>query len=187
MSIIIWIDREIYNEENQGYVKDLEQLGYKKLRLFEKIGEALDYMKSIQFEETKIIVSGRLFNEFINIFKANILDICFMPKIIVFTGNKKRFLSYNQDYLKIENKFYTYGGIATIIDEIKDFLNKENNNINKNLLIDSQMNQNDSNNNSISLINQDKPKEIKNNVDVQLTFEYIDNKYKLILPLFYPY
>ena len=66
MSIIIWIDREIYNEENQGYVKDLEQLGYKKLRLFEKIGEALDYMKSIQFEETKIIVSGRLFNEFIN-------------------------------------------------------------------------------------------------------------------------
>ena len=185
MSIIIWIDREIYNEENQGYVKDLEQLGYKKLRLFEKIGEALDYMKSIQFEETKIIVSGRLFNEFINIFKANILDICFMPKIIVFTGNKKRFLSYNQDYEKIENKFYTYGGIATIIDEIKDFLNKENNNINKNLLIDSQMNQNDSNNNSISLINQDKPKEIKNNVDVQLTFEYIDNKYKLILPLFY--
>ena len=44
------------------------------------------------------------------------------------------------------------------------------------------MNQNDSNNNSISIINHES-KEIKNNLDAQLTFEYIDSKEKLILPL----
>ena len=88
MSKIIWIDREIYNEENLGYVKELEELGYKKLRLFEKVSEAFDYMKSILFEETKIIVSGRLFNEFINTFKENINDICFIPKIIIFIGKE---------------------------------------------------------------------------------------------------
>ena len=55
MSIIIWIDREVYNEENQDYVKEIEKLEYKKLRLFDNVNEAMDYMKSIQFEETKII------------------------------------------------------------------------------------------------------------------------------------
>jgi len=183
MSIIIWLDKEIYNEENQEYVKEIEKLEYKKLRLFEKVSEAIDYMKSIQFEETKIIISGRLFSEFINTFKANILDICFIPKIIIFTGNKQRFLGYNEDYEKIENKFYTFGGIATIIDEIIDFLNKKYNYIINDLFFISQMNQNDSNNNSISIINQNESKEIKNNLDVQLTFEYIDSKEKLILPL----
>ena len=182
MSIIIWLDKEIYNEENQEYVKEIEKLEYKKLRLFEKVSEAIDYMKSIQFEETKIIISGRLFSEFINTFKANILDICFIPKIIIFTGNKQRFLGYNEDYEKIENKFYTFGGIATIIDEIIDFLNKKYNYIINDLFFISQMNQNDSNNNSISIIDHES-KEIKNNLDVQLTFEYIDSKEKLILPL----
>ena len=165
MSIIIWIDREVYNEENQDYIKEIEKLEYKKLRLFDNVNEAMDYMKSIQFEETKIIVIGRSFSEFINKFKANVLDICFIPKIIIFTGNKKRFLGYNEDYEKIENKFYTFGGIATIIDEIIDFLNKKYNYIINDLFFISQMNQNDSNNNSISIINQNESKEIKNNLD----------------------
>ena len=125
MSKIIWIDRNIYNEENLGYVKELEELGYTKLRLFEKVSEAFDYMNSILFEETKNIVSGRLFNEFINTFKENINDICFIPKNIIFTGKEERFLGYNQDYQKIENKFYAFGGLATIIDEVKDFLKKK--------------------------------------------------------------
>ncbi len=89
-------------------------------------------MISILFEETIIIVRGRLFNELIKGFKANIKDIRFAPKIIVFTRDKKGFLEFNLDYEKIENKFYTFGGIATAIDEIKDFLNKENSNNNNN-------------------------------------------------------
>ena len=132
MSIIIWIDQKIYNEENKGYIKELEELGHKNIRLFQKVSDAIDYIKSIRFEETKIIVSGSLFSELINIFKANIKDICFVPQIIVFTRKRKNFFEYNPDYDKIENKFYTFGGIATAIDEIKDFLNKENSNNNNN-------------------------------------------------------
>ena len=186
MSKIIWIDRNIYNEENLGYVKELEELGYKKLRLFETVTEAFDYMKSILFDDTKIIVSGRLFSEFINTFKANINDICFIPKIIIFTGNEERFLGYNQDYEKTENKFYTFGGIATIIDEVKDFLKKENTiNINDDSFFISQMNQKAPNNQNISLDNSDERKETKNDSDVQLTFEYIDSKEKIFLPMFF--
>ena len=41
MSIIIWLDKEIYNEENQEYVKEIEKLEYKKLRLFDNVNEAM--------------------------------------------------------------------------------------------------------------------------------------------------
>ena len=123
---IIWVDKEVYNAVNLGYVKELEKLGYNQMRLFEKVTDAMNYLKSILFEETKIIVSGRLFSEFINSFKANIKDICFIPKIIIFTRKEKRFIGYNQDFEKDENKFYIFGGIATRIDEIKDFLTKKN-------------------------------------------------------------
>ena len=41
-----------------------------------------------------------------NVFKANITDICFVPKNIIFIREKKRFYRYNHDYEKIENKFY---------------------------------------------------------------------------------
>ena len=91
MLIIIWIDEEIYNRENLDYVKELEKLGYEKIRLFQKVNEAFDYMKSILFEETKIIVGEKLYNEFVNTFKEFILDIYFVPKIIIFTR-------FNQDY-----------------------------------------------------------------------------------------
>ena len=165
---VIWIDREINNQVNQRYVKDLEELGYKRLRLFEKVSNAIEHMKSIKFEETKIIVSGALFSEFINAFKENIRDMYFAPKIIVFTANKKNFLEYNHDYEKNENIFYTFGGIATKIDGIKDFLKKENNNI-----------INDTNDSSF-IVN-----ETENNSGKQFVFEYIDSKEKLLLHMFF--
>ena len=165
---VIWIDREINNQVNQRYVKDLVELGYKRLRLFDRVSDAIDYMKSILFEETKIIVSGKLFCEFINVFKENIRGMCFAPKIIVFTANKKNFLEYNHDYEKNENIFYTFGGIATKIDGIKDFLKKENNNI-----------INDTNDSSF-IVN-----ETENNSGKQFVFEYIDSKEKLLLHMFF--
>ena len=57
----------VYNRENLDYVKELEKLGYEKIRLFQKVNEAFDYMKSILFEETKIIVGEKLYNEFVTV------------------------------------------------------------------------------------------------------------------------
>ena len=181
MSKIIWIDRNIYNEENLGYVKELEELGYKKLRLFETVTEAFDYMKSILFEETKIIVSGRLFSEFISAFKKNITNMCFVPKIIIFTREKEKFLENNKDYEKIENKFYTFGGLTTKIDEIKEFLKNENNDS----FFISQMGQKYQEDNSTLPTESDEKDIINNNLDVQLTFEYIDTIDKIFLPMFF--
>ena len=85
-----------------------------------------------------------------------------------------------------ENKFYTSGGIATKIDEIKVFLSKENNyNINNDSFLKSQIIKKDINNKNISLNISYKRNEIKNDSDVQLTFEYIDSKEKLFLNIFF--
>ena len=63
MTPVYWV----YNRENLDYVKELEKLGYEKIRLFQKVNEAFDYMKSILFEETKIIVGEKLYNEFVTV------------------------------------------------------------------------------------------------------------------------
>ena len=85
---------EIYNKEHLKCVKELE-LGYKKIKLYQKVDDAIEDMKSIIFEDTKIIICGRLFSEFINKFKENIKDIYFAPKIIIFTNEEKNFLEYS--------------------------------------------------------------------------------------------
>ena len=182
MSKIIWIDQKVNNEENKKYAKQLEELGYKNIKVYQKVSDAIEDIKSIKFKETKIIISGRLFSELINALKANINKLCFAPKIIVFTGNKDDFLKYNkEDYEKIENKFYTFGGIATKIGEIKAFLKKENSTTTN----APQKNQKDSNNKIITLNTLNEKNETKNNYGVQLTFEYIDSKEKLVLPMLF--
>ena len=75
-SYTIWIDENVDNEENTKYLKELESLGLLNYRLFKKIDKAINHMKYIEFKETKVIISDRLYSEFVNKFKANILDMC---------------------------------------------------------------------------------------------------------------
>ena len=154
-TIVLWIDANVDDEENSSYANELELIGSLRVSKFKNIENALEQLKKIEFQETKIIISGSLYSELIKIFKENILDMYIAPKIIVFTKDKENFIHINKDYQNDKNEFFTFGGIATTFEEIKDFLMK------------------------------DKFKEIKKQDDVQLTFEYIDQKEKLILPIFF--
>ena len=60
-----------------------------------------------------------------------------------------------EEYENENNTFFKYGGIATKFKEIQEFLLKEN----------------------------FKPKNMRMEEEIQLTFDYIDTKEKLILPL----
>ena len=127
---VIWIDSNLDHEENTTYINQLKLIGTLKLNAFKEVNEAIKYMKLIEFEETRIILSDSLYSEFINKFKENIIDICISPKIIIFTKNKNEFIKNYKDY---NNIFYSSGGIATSFNEIKVFLKNENkiNKINK--------------------------------------------------------
>ena len=156
MQKVIWIDSNIFNEENLEYISELKTNKSFQLFLFKNVDEAINYIKTIAFEEIKIIVSGRLYFLFIRFFQNDITDMCTIPKIIVFTKDKEEFLKCNKDFYYDRNIFYNSGGIASSFNEIKKFLNDEII-LNKHNLMD----------------------------DSQLTFEYIDCKEKLLLPILF--
>ena len=119
---LIWIDSNINNKDNITYLKYLETIFNLKLIRFDNVKNGLEFLLSISFEDTIIITSDRLYNEFIEEFKENLNQVYIIPKIIIFTNNKLNFLDYNKNY----NSFYKFGGIADSFDDIKNFiLNKK--------------------------------------------------------------
>ena len=191
---IIWIDENIDKEEYEDYKKELNSLEYIKLDYCKTIENGIICLKNIEFAKTKIIISGKLYINFITKFKENIRDILTIPKIIIFSANKEKFIEDNKNYEStINNSYYNYGGIQSTFKEIKSFLKAD---ILKSRKFDKL---------SIEVINmknilkemKDVVKEIsaKLNGDltkikdkdnnIQLTFEYIDCIEKLELPLFY--
>ena len=119
---VVWIDGNIVEKEYVKYLKNIESNNSLKVQAFKNTDDALNYMKNLKFQETKVILSGRLYSKFIKDFKENLKEIFVVPKIIVFTGNKEKFIGYNKEYLNSENIFYSFGGIATSFIEIKEFL-----------------------------------------------------------------
>ena len=161
---VIWIDPNIDNQENINYLKKLSSNNSLMITKFKNIEEAINHFKGIKFRETKVIISGRFYKEFINSFKKNMKSMFVSPKIIVFTGNKTKFIEKEKDYQNNENIFYIYGGITDNFKKVKEFIKEEKNEISEN---DNQMKQS-------NWLN-----------EIQLTFEYIDSKEKLVLPLFF--
>ena len=155
--IIIWIDTNIENQENQGYIRDL---GFNNVKTFKDINSGIIFIKTLRFKETSIILSGRLFIDFINSFKQNLKDIYIIPKIIVFTSKEKKF---NQDI--VNDKFYTYGGIKYTFEEIKYFLNTQHI--------------------SYSALRTSFNNKLNNQNNFNPTFTIINNEKDLLLPVFY--
>ena len=154
---VIWFDENYDNEENTGYINELKEYHNLKIKCFKDIEEGMNYIKTIEFVETNIIISGRLYGKFISKFKEELKDIYIIPKIIIFTKNKDTFLKNNNEYKNyIDNSFYNLGGVKTMFNDIKDFI--------------------------LSPLN----KKIMNREDeCKLTFEYIDCEEKLYYPILY--
>ena len=55
---VLWIDENVDNDENTGYLKELNSLGY-RVECFKNAEDGVDHLKYIEFESTKIIISGR--------------------------------------------------------------------------------------------------------------------------------
>ena len=55
-SYTIWIDENIDNEENTKYLKELKSIDLLNFRFFKEIDKAINHMKYIEFEETKVII-----------------------------------------------------------------------------------------------------------------------------------
>ena len=87
-------------------------------------------------------MSGKLYFEFVKSFEDNILDICIVPKIVIFTNNINVFLDYNKEY-KDMNIFYKFGGITSKFDGVKTFLENHNEKVSKDKLETKDLNDTD--------------------------------------------
>ena len=104
------------------HFKELETLENTKISCFKNVIDGLILIKKIKFSETNIIISGSLYNEFIEKFEEILNDIFIIPKKIIFTSNKEKFCKNNKNYNHKYNSFYNLGGIKTSFDDIKNFL-----------------------------------------------------------------
>jgi len=169
---VIWIDPNVDNEENTYYTQELKKIKNVKINCFKNVMDALTLIKNIKFSATNIIISGSLYSKFIEKFKENLTNIFIIPKIIIFTSNKKKFIEKNKNYNDNNISFYNLGGIHTFFNEIKNFL-------------ESSPKPKDKKDFEIENIQSPIPKIMKIFEENQLTFEYIDCKEKLVLPLLY--
>ena len=179
--LIIWIDKNINSLENQKY---LLQLGYSNanmnfvpskmnyihqneqnlsydIQVFDNITDSINYIITLRFKDTFIIISEGLFNEFINILYQRLKDIYIIPYIIVFSSRKINFSLPNERYFK-------FVGVETKFEQVKKRINSY---IEK-IQIFNQLNQFNSS-------------KMKIPFEDKLIFEQIRDKNMLLLPLFY--
>ena len=121
---VIWIDENIDSKENLQYQEELQYLKISNIKFFKNINDAIKNIRNLHFEEIKIILSGRLYSKFVLVFKEILTQIFVYPKIIVFTGNKEKFIEYNKAYLNKDNNIFDFCGIFTSSKEIQTLEDK---------------------------------------------------------------
>ena len=183
--LIIWIDNNINNQENQAYLSKLKirKINYEpgltedELNIpneipynifeFDNIQFAIAFIKNLRFKETIIIISGRLFTNFIKILYKNLKYIYIIPEVIVFTSQMKNFYLPNE----IEREhFFSYRGATTSFDNVINYINKQQK-IHERFLIQNQQ--------IITYNARNQP------IDEKLIFEPIKDRKDLMLPMFY--
>lgn len=164
---LIWIDERVNLEENNFY-KSYIIKNHNKYEIisFENVNDSIEKLKNISFKEVFVIVSGRLYKDFIINFMNILTVIKVIPKIIIFTGSKEKFLEANNDLNTkniLNSTYYNLGGIRTYFDDILNFLTTDEWKIRPKL---DEM-------------------EVDGELSNELTFEYIDSLENLMLPRFF--
>ena len=161
---VVWIDPKVNNNENKNYQNNFKSFDFVKLSCFEKIKYGINYLNNLKFVETIIITSGRVYPEFITIFKENINNLMICPRIIIFTREKQTFFNIYKDNknLLINDPFYNPGSVQDTLQPVLNFIKKRK-----------------------------EHKFIQNIVQFELSskdfnFEYIKEKEQLILPIYLP-
>jgi len=124
-SNIIWVYQSLKDLEQKEFTDSLNSIGMFKIKFFRDIESSIKLIKEIQFEDTFIIISSNLYEDFINIFKENLNDIYIIPKIIIFGQKKEEFIN---NHNSINDQFYNFGGIKTTFNEVKEFIIENNKN-----------------------------------------------------------
>ena len=121
---LFWIDRNINNNENKKYQVILRDMNFDLLAL-ENEDEGINKIKEVKFEKINILISGSLFQNFINLIKSEKTKIRCVINIVVFTSVMRR--SHIEEICNKENDIlngllFRKKNIFCSISQIQEFL-----------------------------------------------------------------
>ena len=92
---LIWIDKSIDNDENQGYIKIMKDQFSINCIKFKDVESAFQYMmNSLRFKVIALMVSGSLFSTYIQAFDNYKKKLTTIPLTIIFTSSVSKFKGY---------------------------------------------------------------------------------------------
>jgi len=121
---LVWIDRNINNDENKIYQEILRDMNF-ELYALENENEGINEIKKFKFERINLLISGSLFKNFINLIKKEKVKISCSLNIIVFTSIMAR--AYikeicNKEKDILDGSLFRNTNIFCSITEVQDFL-----------------------------------------------------------------
>ena len=159
---LILLDSQLFDlfEEVLNYKseKESDSKKFEKILFHKSEKDSLDFLKKYPFTNLYIIIGDKLYKKFIFQFSQNLKDYALLPKIIIFSKDKEKFIKENQDInFFFNHPFYNSGGIQNSFEKIKSYIL----------------------NDKIEL------EEINYEEDLCFSFEYIDAIEKLYLPVYF--
>ena len=164
---IFWVDPNIKNKVNQFYCSKINNKYGIIVEQFTEINSLFKKMKSIKFDIVIIIISGRLIEDYLKLFKEQIYFLYIIPIYIIVTYHKDIIINllkekYSED---LNNNLINIENIASTSEKFENLLNK--------YLEDVQS--------KIILGNLKRPKDY----DYCFNFEYIERNEPIIFPNLY--
>ena len=123
---LIWIDSNIRTLQFDELINQIKAVGNYKLFPYDKVEEGFNELLSINFNPTKVILSGEYFEEFFKMIKNNLKKLKVIPEVIIFSDKK------NIDKIRNETNILPFFQRHLIFEQINEF-----NEIKKFLEIDS--------------------------------------------------
>ena len=121
---LMWIDSIINNDENKKNQAKLRKMNFELIAL-ENENEGINEIKKIKFEKINLLISGSLFQNFINLIKKEKAEISCTLNIIVFTSilRKSKIEEIcNNDNDILNGLLFRNTNIFWSISDIQDFL-----------------------------------------------------------------
>ena len=126
---VIWIDKNVYDEENQGYKKIMEEKYGLEVNTFDDAKLGIEAIKETEtYSPIFIITSGSIYPEFYQFFKRAVTYIKNLPVQIIFTSSVESFKStHKKDEIGQQiGKFYNLGGVTDDFKDVENFIVKMN-------------------------------------------------------------
>ena len=127
---VIWIDKNIFNNENQGYKKIMEEKYGLYVHEYNDVQMGIKAIKDTEtYSPIFIITSGSIYPEFYKFFKDAVTYIKNLPVQIIFTSSRDNFLKQhkNDEIGKQIGKFYNLGGVTDLFSQVEEFIKSTNN------------------------------------------------------------